>query len=146
MPGPPPKPANQRVRRVEPEQRYVALGESYDGPMPELPQGIRWTKATRQWWERIWRTPMASQWLEGDYDALVELAFLRQKMLGGILGVASQVRQREDSFGLSPRGRQILRWVATDEDAERAGMDLPDELEKRRERRQALRDKREASE
>ena len=89
---------------------------------------------------------MASQWLEGDYDALVELAFLRQKMLGGILGVASQVRQREDSFGLSPRGRQILRWVATDEDAERAGMDLPDELEKRRERRQALRDKREASE
>jgi len=68
---------------------------------------------------------MASQWDEGDVPALVELALLRQKMMGGDFRLAAAVEKRSDKFGLTPKGRRDLRWVITDQDKERAG--VPDE-------------------
>jgi len=71
---------------------------------------------------------MASQWDEGDVPALVELALLRQKMMGGDFRLAAAVEKRAAAFGLTPKGRRDLRWIITDEDAERAGVaGAPDE-------------------
>jgi hypothetical protein len=73
---------------------------------------------------------MASQWDEGDVPALVELALLRQKMMGGDFRLAAAVEKRADKFGLTPKGRRDLRWIITDKDAERAG--VPEEQPVRR--------------
>ncbi len=128
MPGPAPKPAHLRRRRNPPVYEWVKLTETYSGPIPELPTGIRWTKMTRAWWATVWRSLMASQWDEGDVPALVELALLRQKMMGGDFRLAAAVEKRSDKFGLTPKGRRDLRWIVTDKDAERAGVvGVPDE-------------------
>ena len=125
MPGPAPKPPHLRRRRNPPTYEWVILKDPYNGPIPELPSGIRWTKSARAWWATIWRTAMASQWNEGDVPALVELAMLRQKMMAGEFNLAGVVEKRSDKFGLTPKGRRDLRWVITDQDKERAG--VPDE-------------------
>lgn len=130
MPGPAPKSKEERRRRNPPVHEWVVLSESYDGPIPPLPgpktgKNARWEKPTREWWETIWRTPMATQWNEGDVPGLIELAILRQAFMEGDMSVRSEVRQRADRFGLTPKGRRDLRWVITEADAERAG--LPDE-------------------
>lgn len=80
---------------------------------------------------------MATQWLPGDVPALIELAILRERLLDGKVSVANEVRLRSDLFGLTPAGRQQRRWVVTEEDIERAGIE--DEVAKRRkERRERL--------
>jgi hypothetical protein len=71
---------------------------------------------------------MATQWCEGDIPALKELALLRQRMMDGKLSVAAEVRLRSDQFGLTPAGRQARRWMITDEDLERAGVGLANEI------------------
>ena len=45
-----------------------------------------------------------------------------------------EVRQGHDYFGLSPKGRQLRRWIVTEKDAERAGF-VGDEVAELREQR-----------
>jgi hypothetical protein len=78
---------------------------------------------------------MATQWNEGDVPALKELAMLRERLMDGQLSVASEVRLRSGQFGLTPAGRQHRRWMITDEDLERAGISLDDQLTDLREQR-----------
>jgi hypothetical protein len=93
---------------------------------------IKWSEDTRRWWEAIWRTPMATQWNEGDVGALLILALARQRFLDGEMRLGREVRQLVDDFGLSPKGRQLRRWVITEKDAERAGISLGDVAELRK--------------
>ena len=130
MPGPAPKSKDERRRRNKPVHEWVVLSETYEGDIPKLPgpktgKSAKWDSETREWWETIWRTPMATQWNEGDVPALIELAMLRQAFMDGDMSVRSELRQRSDRFGLTPKGRRDLRWVITEADAERAG--LPDQ-------------------
>ena len=71
---------------------------------------------------------MATQWNEGDVPALKELAMLRERLMDGKISVAAEVRLRSDLFGLTPAGRQARRWMISDEDLERAGISLKDEV------------------
>lgn len=126
MPGPTPKSKDERRRRNPPVHEWVVLGAPFEGDIPELPRPKKnWKPLTRLWWETIWRSPMATQWNPGDVPGLVELAFLRQAFMEGDMSLKSEVRQRADRFGLTPKGRRDLRWVITEADAERAG--LPDQ-------------------
>jgi hypothetical protein len=126
MPGPAPKSKDERRRTNKPVHEWVVLSTAYDGEIPPLPAPKnQWKKDDHEWWESIWRTPMATQWQPGDVPALIELAKLRQAMMKGEYKLASEVRQRSDKFGLTPRGRRDLRWIITEEDAERAGLELP---------------------
>ena len=78
---------------------------------------------------------MATQWVEGDIPALHELAMLRERLMEGKISLASEVRLRSDLFGLTPSGRQSRRWIVSDEDLERAGISLDDQLTDLREQR-----------
>ena len=78
---------------------------------------------------------MATQWDEGDLEGLAVLAMARQRLLKGDMRLLKEVRQGHDDFGLSPKGRQLRRWVITDKDAERAGISLGDEVTDLREER-----------
>jgi len=136
----PPKPAHLRRNRGRKHGgEWVVLEQPYEGPIPDLPPIFEWSNDTRRWWEVIWRTPMATQWLEGDVGALSILALARQRFLDGDMRLAREVRQMTDDFGLTPKGRQMRRWVITEKDAERAGISLGDvaDLRERRTKRLA---------
>ena len=119
----PPKPAGQRRNRnPKVAGEWAVLDEPYSGPIPALPKlADKWTDDSRRWWRAIWRTPMATQWLD-DVGSLAILAFIRQRLLDGDMRLLSEVRQWSDDFGLTPKGRQMRRWVISAKDAERAGI------------------------
>jgi hypothetical protein len=60
---------------------------------------------------------------------------LRERLMDGKISIASEVRLRSDLFGLAPSGRQSRRWIISDEDLERAGISLDDQLTNLREQR-----------
>jgi hypothetical protein len=55
--------------------------------------------------------------------------------MNGQISVAAEVRLRSDLFGLTPGGPQQRRWMISDEDLERAGIILGDEVSDLREQR-----------
>ncbi|MCA1707904.1 MAG: hypothetical protein LC808_33365 [Actinobacteria bacterium] len=131
----PPKPAHLRRNRNRKQGgEWVFLEQPYEGPIPELPPIYKWSEDTMRWWKAIWRTPMATQWLEGDVGALSIVALVRQRFLDGETRLAREVRQSMDDFGLTPKGRQLRRWVTTEKDVERAGL-VDDQVADLREKR-----------
>jgi hypothetical protein len=118
----PPKPAHLRRNRNRKQgSEWAVLDRVYSGPIPALPGISKWSEDTIRLWKAIWRTPMATQWNEGDVGHLSIVALVRQRFLEGDMRLAREVRQSMDDFGLTPKGRQ-RRWVITEKDAERAGL------------------------
>ena len=119
----PPKPATQRRNRSRKlAGEWIVLDEVYSGPVPQLPETLEWSDDTRRWWSEIWRSPMATQWLEADAEGLSLLALVRQRFLEGDMRLAQEVRLASDDYGLTPKGRLRRRWIVTEKDAERAGL------------------------
>ena len=114
MAGPAPKPPGQRRRRNLDAPRWRTLpaaGRTTAGPA--LPRKRpAWTAATRAWWKRLWRSPMATVYVEADWGALFRLAYLFDDFSRGELSSAglAEMRRLEDLFGLSPKSRQMLQW------------------------------------
>jgi hypothetical protein len=76
------------------------LAEAYSGPIPELPPIHEWSEDTLRRWQAIWRSPMATQWLESDAEALYVLAVIRQQFLEGDtrVAVAREIRLNGERF------------------------------------------------
>ena len=113
MPGPPPKPPGQRRRRNAGPQFKVLPAEGRQEPVPELPDRPNgWLPSTREWWERIWKSPMATQWVEVEYWTLVRLARMIDLERRGEANtvIRREIRYLEDAFGLNPASRARLRW------------------------------------
>lgn len=104
-----PKPSSQRRRPGPPDRQLPAEGRSE--PAPDLPGGD-WSGDTLAWWSRIWASPMATAWIDADYDAAVRLARVREAILEHPEKAAlhSAASQLEDRLGLSPRARRALGW------------------------------------
>lgn len=126
--GRPPKPAHERRNRARPHVEWQFLpAEGRKGRAPALARlldpKIKLHEATKTWWREIWKSPVATQWTEGDAHALAELALLRDRMLfGDKPQLAAEVRKREDAFGLTIAGRRALRWVLPGEQREHTGL------------------------
>jgi hypothetical protein len=46
-------------------------------PVPDLPERPGgWLQGTREWWRRIWESPMATEWLGADHDTVLRLAYM----------------------------------------------------------------------
>ena len=66
---------------------------------------------TSEWWAMIWRSPIALNWLEADMGGLYVLAVLRNEFfMNPRVTFASEIRQQEARFGLSPLDRRRLEW------------------------------------
>jgi hypothetical protein len=108
---PDPKPPSRRRRRnpVPGEGQLPAQGRTT--PAPPLAKGFAWLEWTREYWATIWASPMATRWTDYDVPALTRLAMLQQRaLIDDDRKVLGEVRQLEDRFGLSPRGRRLLGW------------------------------------
>lgn len=122
MPGPPPKPAEQRRRRNLAPQTTKLPPEGRPGPPPDWPLGGRRNAAEGRVWAEVWATPQAAAWERLGWVRPVAryvrclVASEKPAALASLLG---EVRQLEDRLGLSPMSMLRLRWeIAPDEIAE----------------------------
>jgi hypothetical protein len=113
------KPPGHRRRRNLAQSRWRTLdAQGRKGPLPRLPaKRPAWLPSTRQWWRRLWASPMAAVYLDSDLGALLRLAYLHDELGRGALSVSGHaaITQLEDRFGLSPKARQQLQWQILDQ-------------------------------
>lgn len=137
MPGPAPKDPGLRQRRNK-VATAAKLSASPDVKAPPLPRRYRtndsgrkvqvgWDPRTKAWWERIWASPMAGEWLDADIPGLelvAELwdAFYTSASPGERVKLSAELRLQEARFGLAPMDRRRLQWeVERGEDAAERG-------------------------
>lgn len=120
MPGPAPKPADQRRRRNAPAANTVKLpANGREGDIPDWPLAGEAPKT----WAELWTTPQAAAWerlgwtrVVARYVHILTLCEDPSSMTAALLGEA---RQMEDRLGLTPMSMLRLRWeIASDEVAE----------------------------
>jgi hypothetical protein len=117
-----PKPPGLRQRRNRVATRAIlpSVEESQKRKVPPLykreSSAEKWHPKVLGWWRALWKSPMAEEYLEAEirgglYD-LAELyqAFWTSKNVRDTIAVASEIRQQEARFGLSPVDRRRLQW------------------------------------
>jgi preprotein translocase subunit SecD len=84
-----------------------------------------WHPKVIEWWRAVWKSPMAGEYLGADMKGglylLAELMQRRwtEKDTASLVRIASEIRQQEIRFGLSPIDRRRLQWeVEKAEEAE----------------------------
>ena len=144
MPGPLPKDPKMRQRRnKESTAATLSLVASEDFTSPDLPPLYRefttknedgdadttlrevvWHPRTISWWDTIWSSPMAGEWLKADYEGLFLLAeleddFHRAGSPRDRIEILKEIRLQRAEFGLTPIARRRLQWeVQRGEEAE----------------------------
>lgn len=121
MSGPPPKPAHLRQRaNKKAGANTIEAPDQPKIPVIPNPDARKWHKLTLSAWTHAWSSPMASQWLETDTDALGRLALLWDEFYKHPESkVMAEIRLQEQRFGLSPLDRSRLQWeVSRADDAE----------------------------
>ncbi len=112
-----PKPPGQAITRG---QKGAAKGgwktlpaaEDFTRP-PKLPnKKPGWLKATKDWWDALWASPMATTYVQADIEPLTRLATFADSFRRGDLGATelAQMTALEDRFGISPKARRGLQW------------------------------------
>jgi hypothetical protein len=112
MPGPPPKPAHLRQRTNRKAGSATLKAPSApDIPKIPNPDKRKWHPLTLAAWAHAWASPMASQWLETDADALGRLALVWDQFYKSPNADAlKEIRLQSALFGLSPLDRSRLQW------------------------------------
>lgn len=116
MPGPAPKPAHMRQRRnTSSTARRLSTELPEDFVAPELPDldDREWLSQTRDWWNDVWSSPMAPEFIDGhaDIHGLYVLAVLVDDFWRtGDPKLAAEIRLQRTAFGLTPVDRRRLQW------------------------------------
>ncbi len=75
------------------------------------PRTLDWRPATRAWWDTIWASPIAGEWVDADVPGLLQLAVLVDEFATtGDRQVHAEIRMASREFGLSPLSRRTLQW------------------------------------
>jgi hypothetical protein len=81
---------------------------------PELPGEINdWLDSTREWWDGLWGSPIATMYQPSDHRPLIRLARLydleeRDELPASAYG---EITKLEDRYGLNPKALKALGWV-----------------------------------
>ena len=112
--GPPPKPAHMRQRgkaRAGIATLEAPAPESVEVPAIPNPDQREWHPLTLEAWKNAWRSPMSTQWLGTDEDALGRLALLWDQFYKDPKAITlAEIRLQEQRFGFSPLDRSRLQW------------------------------------
>lgn len=133
MSGPAPKPAHlrQRTNRKSGSATIEAPERPRILKIPN-PDGREWHELTLRAWKNAWASPMASQWLDTDVDAMGRLAVLWDEFNKGDTKVMAEIRLQEQRFGLSPLDRSRLQWEVAR--ADEAGQKTARRIDQQRKR------------
>jgi hypothetical protein len=111
-----PKPEGQAVTRHPKTHSYIEIpNRRYEGPVPALPDDVEWSERTRGWYGRVSRMPHAVLWDTGDWEYLVETAYIHHEFTRraregmSLAQTAAELRNRERNLGLTWEGRLTLR-------------------------------------
>lgn len=153
MPGPPPKPRALRQRRNKVAGAAMLPAEGSLLPPPVLPDRgcadcsatgkfkdercpscsgtciAPWHPFVLAWWQDVWASPMAVEFLKADTHGLFVLAELRDQFWRtGDRELAAEIRLQEQRFGLSSLDRRRLQWEVERVEQARKGRrtDSPD--------------------
>lgn len=75
------------------------------------PRMLDWRPATLAWWDTIWASPIAGEWVDADVPGLLMLAVLVDEFATtGSREVHAELRMASREFGLSPLSRRTLQW------------------------------------
>lgn len=117
--------ASTRATLKTPNKQNILIPDLPDHP--QIQNGLQWEELTLAWWQSVWSSPMASQYLESDYFTLLRLAVLQDKFWKKPSNtVAAEIRMLERDFGLSPLNRKRLEWTTN------AAEESTDKRERRR--------------
>lgn len=135
MPGPAPKPKDQRINRVKPSRGEWVELERRTEPAPESPLADEFADD----WASLWSSPMATMWQDEDVAVVARVLMLRVAAIEALdTKLMSELRQLEDRLGLNPKGRRDLRWIIPDtEPADPRVGKVGDEVSRRRQEREA---------
>ena len=129
-PGVPPTHQSARARQNKRSTRatlYVPHPD--DIRIPELPpliekgEEVPWHPNTEDWWQEIWSSPMASEYVEADISGMLRLAILVDEFWRKpSSGLHAEIRIAQQEYGLTPLSRRRLEWtVESAEDAKARG-------------------------
>lgn len=122
---PNPKPPGQRRRRNAGQAQWKKLPASgREGKPPSLPRKKpAWLKSTREWWARVWASPMATVWLNSDVDVLFRLAAMKDVVWRkpNSPSLHAQITALEDRLGLTPKARRNLQWEISQAEPDQEG-------------------------
>lgn len=117
MSGPPPKDPKLRQRtnrvttsavlQISPEQEDTVI--SHDLPV-RGPGEKPWHPETLGFWNDVWASPMAPEFIATDIRGLVRVAKLIDEFNYGNLALAAEIRLQGQLFGLTPLDRRRLQW------------------------------------
>lgn len=110
--GPAPKPAHLR-QRTNKKAGFATLEMPESGDVPTIPNpdSRTWHALTLEAWAHAWASPMSTQWLETDIDALGRVALLWDDFYKTPdVRLMAEIRLQEQRFGLSPLDRSRLQW------------------------------------
>jgi len=123
MPGPLPKNPKTRSRTNRPKPYAVLAPDKKPvvgvPPLAKHPDGEAWHPYVLAFWQLVWRSPMAAQFVEADIAGLFRMAMLTHRfMKSPTVAVSAELRMLSQSYGLSPLDRRRLEWtIAKSEDA-----------------------------
>ena len=117
----PPAPKHHSTRQRRNKATSHAVLHAVEDPhIPDLPDaseasGGEWHPMVLDYWERVWSSPMASEYVEADFPRLVMCAVLHQDFwCAGSATMrkeaATEIRLQEKMFGLTPYDRRSLQW------------------------------------
>ena len=119
MRGRTPKPPAMRKghhRGASTRATLPSVAKAAEQEVPPLPpRKGKWHERVVLWWERIWQSPMAAEYLEADKPGLEMLAVLHNafwtaRSNNDRFRYAAEIRQQEVRFGLTPIDRRRLQW------------------------------------
>lgn len=112
MPQLPKNPATrQRRNRASTARTLAGLPEDFIAP--DLPEMRPWNAMTLSWWDDVWASPMAGEFLDGgaDIHGLYLLAVLVDEFwTSPSTALAGEIRLQRQCFGLTPIDRRRLQW------------------------------------
>lgn len=116
-----PKPAHLRARtnKVAGAAKLQSPAAASGNEVPALPDredGEVWHPMVREWWDSVWRSPMASEYLDADMRGglyvLADLYQIRWTVSSKtmLIEAVKEIRLQEPRFGLTPLDRRRLQW------------------------------------
>ncbi len=115
MPGPLPKAPGTRQRRNKTQGASLETKEPVitetpplgTPPDPEKP----WHPRTVEWWDQVWSSPMAQEYVHADIDGLLGMATLVDQFWHAPdVKLAAELRLQRQAYGLTPLDRRRLQW------------------------------------
>jgi hypothetical protein len=117
-------PSTRRGHNSKPGNiRQLVADDEIEAPeLPDNPDG--WHYQTLEWWDEIWRSPMAPEYDDSDIQGLYVMArcvddFWNARSPTERQKASAEVRLHSMRFGLSPMDRRRLQWeIAKVDDAQ----------------------------